>query len=124
MLPQTFLCLLSAALAVSQSFNQLPLNQVSAVSQQNLPNPPVFSLPSSNSLSISLALCSDFQSANSPTFTLKNSTNSPGTDLTLSSDGLTIWTGKVTDGATLQVENLGSLNFEIGVSDNGEISCS
>jgi calcium channel MID1 len=120
MLPQTLLCLLSAALIVSQSLSQLPLNQVSVISSQNLPNPPIFSLPSGNSLSISLALCSDFQSTNSPTFTLKNSTNSPRTELALSSDGLTTWTGKVTDGATLQIENLGSLNLEIGISDNGE----
>ena len=115
MLPQSLLCLLSASLVLSQS---LALNSLTQISPTNLPNPPIFSLPNSNNLTVSIALCSDPPTTNPPKFTLSNGTTTSNPQVIQLTNGHGNWTGKV-DSGTLRIENGDNLKFEIGISDSG-----
>lgn len=125
MLPETLLCLLNAALVLAQTRRELPLNSNSPFSPSSAPNPPVFSLPRSNDLSITVALCSSGNS--SPRFFVTNSSSvdtpgsSSGKDVfeIVLNGGYGNWTGPFRDGGVLAVENVGQTSFELGVSDEG-----
>jgi calcium channel MID1 len=126
MLPHALLCLLQAALIAAQTRQQLTLNSLSPFSSQSLPNPPAFSLPSSDALTVSVAICSgDLQL---PRFFVTNDTSIgiPGSggginvfEIFLDA-GLGNWTGLAGNGGVLAVENTGQTSFEVGVSNTGE----
>lgn len=124
MLPETLLCLISATIVLAQSRQQLSLNTLSSWNAQNLPNPPTFTLPVSQSLSVSIALCSGTSSAR---FFVTNSSSidTPGSDggtdvyELVVTNGHANFTGVFTDGGVLAVEEAGQSSFEVGVSDTG-----
>ncbi|KAG6868905.1 hypothetical protein C0993_008203 [Termitomyces sp. T159_Od127] len=127
MLPETLWCLIWATLAATQAPRKLPLNSNSAFSPENIPNPPVFTLPPAANLTISVALCS---STNSPArFLVTNSSTSSVPDSRGGkdvfeieyTDGLGIWSGNLVNGGVLAVEDLGQTSFEVGLSDQDPI---
>jgi calcium channel MID1 len=121
MLPETFLCLLNAAIALAQAQQQLSLDVISTFTPSNIPNPPVFTLPQSNNLSITIALCSG---TSPPQFFVSNSSSTGdvgsggGFEITIN-DGYGTWIGPVTDDAILSVEDTGQSSFELAVSEEG-----
>ncbi|KAG6841647.1 hypothetical protein C0991_008632 [Blastosporella zonata] len=127
MLPETLLCLLSAALAAAQSRQKLSLNSNTAFSPSNTPNPAVFTLPSAENLAISVALCS--ATTSQARFFVTNSSSSGvpssagGTDVyeIQVTGGLGNWTGTFADGGVLAVEDVEQTSFELGVSDQDPI---
>ncbi|KAF8063511.1 stretch-activated cation channel Mid1 [Lyophyllum atratum] len=127
MLPETLICLLSAGIVLAQARQGLPLNSNSAFSPSTAPNPPVFSLPTSANLTITVALCSVTNS--SPRFFVTNSTiagvpgQGGGKDVfeIAVGDGHGNWTGTFTEGGVLAVENIGRTSFELGISDQDAI---
>ncbi|KAG6917218.1 hypothetical protein DXG01_003423 [Tephrocybe rancida] len=128
MLPEALLCLLSAALAAAQSRKILSLNSNSAFSPSTTPTPAVFDLPTAANLTISVALCSATSSL--PRFFVTNSSSSgvPGSgggidvfEIQLT-NGLGSWTGIFDDGGVLAVEDLQQTSFELGVSDQANLS--
>jgi len=129
MLPETLLCLLNAAIVLAQSRQQLGLNAVSSFNPLTLPNPPSFTLPTSNELTVSIALCSSNSGGSTPRFFVTNSStvdnpgSGGGTDVfeIAVNGGHGNWTGVFDSGGTLAVENVGQVSFEVGVSDNGEL---
>ena len=128
MLPESLLCLLSAALAYSQTIQELTLNNITSFNTQSLPPSPSFSLPQSNQLSITIALCS--KSSSIPHFFVSNSSDSATIDgpndafseIEFSS-GLGNWTGRFANGGVLAIEadnlKIESVAFDIGISDSG-----
>ena len=132
MLPFAFICLLQASLgALAQQIpRQLSLNQVVSINKTSLPNPPVFILPpSSNDISVSVALCSS-SGPSSPRSILSNDTSltqlSPSDvgqpnvfELSLGEDGFGNWTGLAPQGGFLAISGAGQMPFEVGVSDQG-----
>lgn len=124
MLPETLLCLLNAALVFAQSRQQLSLNVVSSFTPSNIPNPPLFTLPQSKNLSITVALCSGTAP---PRFFVSNSSNNSvpgsgggpqGTEITIT-NGLGKWIGPIGDGGVLSVGAAGQSSFELAVSEDG-----
>jgi len=123
MLPDVLLCLLNVALVFAQTRQQLSLNVISSFTSSNIPNPPLFTLPQSKNLSITVALCS---TAAAPRFFVSNSSNTvpgsgggpQGTEITLT-DGHGEWTGPVSDGGVLSVEAIGKSSFELAASEDG-----
>jgi hypothetical protein len=120
MLPQTLLCLVLASSVSAQQ--SIALNSVTSFSGSNLPSPAVFSLPSSENLTVSVALCSD-PPANQPKFIVSNDSSGTNSwEIQVSKSGFASWTSRAVNGGTLQVENAANLRFEVGVSDNGRSS--
>lgn len=128
MLPQTLLCLLSAAIVAAQNRQQLSLNAVAPFTPQTLPNPPVFTLPSSDLLAVSVAVCSGDSQSGLPRFFVTNDTSAgtPGPgggsnvfEIVLNK-GLGNWTGIGANGGVLAIENAGQISFEVGLSSSGE----
>ena len=125
MLPETLLCLLNVAFVFAQTRQQLSLNVISSFTPSNIPNPPLFTLPQSKNLSITVALCS---TAAVPRFFLSNSSSAvpgsgsgpQGTEITIT-DGYGEWTGPVSDGSVLSVEGAGTSSFELAVSEDGAL---
>ena len=123
MLPETLLCLLNVAFVVAQTRQQLSLNVISSFTSSNIPNPPLFTLPQSKNLSITVALCS---TATAPRFFVSNSSNTvpgsgsgpQGTEITIT-DGHGTWTGPISDGGILSVVVAGKPSFELAVSEDG-----
>ena len=126
MLPPSLLCLclLSAGLVIAQATQTLSLNAVASITPTILPNPPTFSLPTSDQLAVSIAVCSGNTTTSLPRFFVTNDTSS-GTPS--SSGGKNVfeiglnagmggWTGVGSGGGLLAVENAGQTSFEIGVS--------
>jgi len=128
MLPHALLCLLHAALVAAQAKPILSLNALSSFNPQSLPNPPAFSLPSSDVLAISVALCSG-NSQSPPRFFVTNDTSvgipgqggGPNVFEIVLSAGLGNWTGVASNGGVLAVENAGQTSFQVGVSNGGEM---
>ncbi|KIM79387.1 hypothetical protein PILCRDRAFT_823657 [Piloderma croceum F 1598] len=129
MLPHALLCLLQAALITAQTRQQLSLNSLSSFSPQSLPNPPAFSLPSSDALAVSVAVCSGDLQSSLPRFFVTNDTSVgiPGSgggtnvfEIFLDA-GLGNWTGLASNGGVLAVENAGQTSFEVGVSNTGPL---
>lgn len=129
MLPESLLCLLNAAFVLAQTRQSLPLNQITPFTPTTLPNPSLFSIPSANTLSVSVALCA----ANaSPRFFITNSSriDDPGPgggqdvfEIQIN-NGHGNWTGIFKDGGTLSVVDGGQASFELAVSDDGTFSTS
>lgn len=131
MLPETLLCLLSATLALAQIRQELPLNAVSSFNSLNLPNPPAFTLPTAEKLTITVALCSggttpQFFVTNSSSFV--NGVDDPGSDGGTDvfeiqvNEGHGNWTGVFNGGGVLALEGIGAggqFSFEVGVSNGG-----
>lgn len=113
------LLLLFPALGFAQTTQDLLLNSISSFSPNNTPNPPIFALPKSNNLTISVALCSVTNPP--PRFFVSNSSDAGGMDRfeILLDSGQGSWTGALPDRATLAVEDVGPASFEVGVSDQG-----
>lgn len=125
MLPETLLCLLNAAFVLAQTRQQLSLNGITPFVPSSIPNPPVFSLPRSSNLSITVALCSTGNPP--PRFFVTNSSSidNPGSgggqdvfEIPLN-NGYGNWTGIFVNGGVLAVEEVGQTSFEVGVSDQG-----
>ena len=127
MLPESLLCLLSAAVAYSQTIQKLTVNNIASFNTLNLPSTPsFFSLPQSEQLSITIALCS--KSSSIPNFLVSNSSDSATLDnsgdtfseIELSS-GLGSWFGRFANGGVLALEsnNTDGVAFDIGISDSG-----
>ena len=127
MLPLALLALVQVQLIHAQN-TALQLNTLQNFTAATLPRSPVFSLPDSSSLSVSVAVCGNDASA-TPRFFVTNDTaiTQPGPDsgdpnvfeLALS-DGWGNWTGDASGGGYLSVMNADQTPFEIGVSDQGE----
>lgn len=116
MLPETLLCLLNVVLVLAQT-QQLALNVVSSFTSSNIPNPPLFTLPPSDNLSVSVALCSE---TSPPRFFVSNSSSTPQESEITIIDGHGTWTGHVGSGAILYVEAApGQSSFELAVSEDG-----
>jgi calcium channel MID1 len=125
MLPQTLLCLLSAAITFAQTVQQLlPLNKVVSIALSGTPGS-VFTIPNGSSLTVTVALCSE--NASEQRFFLTNSnsdsTSNPGSEggdgLEIILDqGLGIFKGPFPNGGVLWVSGQGS--FEVGVSDSSK----
>jgi calcium channel MID1 len=117
MLPEALLCLLNVALVLAQTQQQLSLDVISTFTPSNIPNPPVFTLPQSNNLSITIALCSE---TSPPRFFVSNSSSTDDTysEVTIT-DGHGIWIGPVSDEGVLYVEDAGQSSFELAVSEDG-----
>lgn len=129
MLPQTLLIfLLDAALVAAQVGKTLSLNSLALFTPQSLPNPPIFTLPSSDVLAVSVAVCSGNSQSGLPRFFVTNdtSTGTPssngGTNVfeILLNEGMGNWTGFGGNGGLLAMENGGKVSFEIGVTSSGE----
>src|ERR1700733_13686338 len=118
MLPETLLCLLNALLVFAQTQQQqLALNVVSSFTSSNIPNPPLFTLPQSNSLSVTVALCT---ATSPPRFFVSNSSSTPQESEITITDGHGTWTGPVGGNAVLYVEAApGQSSFELAVSEDG-----
>jgi calcium channel MID1 len=97
------------------SEHALALNSLSSFSGSS--SPTLFTLPSSDTLSVSVALCASTSSP--PLFYVANDTTD-ATEIVLW-QGFGNWTGPAPSGGMLKVENIGSNSFEIGVSDDGKI---
>lgn len=117
MLPETLICLLSALLALSQSTQQLALESLTPLSTTGSSSSN-FGIPSSESLTISVALCSDSSVATPPKFTITNDTSGSNSWEIRLNKGFGSWKGRAAQGGTLRVENAGNTQFEIGVSCN------
>ena len=126
MLPESLLCLLGAILAYSQTTQNLTVNNVTSFNTLSLPSKPSFSLPQSERLSITIALCS--KSSSIPQFFVSNSSNSAtlhDSEHTFSkiqfSSGLGSWFGRFANGGVLAIEsnNTDGVAFDIGISDSG-----
>lgn len=125
--PLLCLCLLSAGLIVAQTAQILTLNSVISITPSTLPNPPTFSLPTSDKLVVSIAVCSGDTTTSLPRFFVTNDTSS-GTpsssggnnvfEITLNA-GMGNWIGIGNGGGLLAVENAGQTSFEIGISNGG-----
>jgi hypothetical protein len=128
-LPLGLLCLSSAILACAQSNQQLSINSVVSFTSSSVPNPPVFTLPASDALAISVAICSGTSLSPYPRFFLTNSSAvpTPGSSSLgmadvfeiVANNGLGIWEGSFSAGGILTVEGLDQMSFELGVSDGG-----
>jgi calcium channel MID1 len=127
MLPESLLCLLSAALAYSQTIQNLTVNNVTSFNTLSLPSNPSFSLPQSEQLSITIALCS--KSSSIPQFFVSNSSDSatlddpeedPFSEIQFAS-GLGNWFGMFANGGVLAIKSDSSddVAFDIGISDSG-----
>ena len=130
MLPLTLLALVQVQLIYAQN-TPLQIDSLQNFTAATLPRSPVFSLPDSSSLSVSVAVCGNDASA-APRFFITNDTtiSQPGPDnagdpnvfeLALS-DGWGNWTGDTSNGGFLSVTNAGQTPFEIGVSDQGALA--
>lgn len=129
MLPQTLLIfLLDVALVAAQNSQTLSLNGLASFTPQTLPNPPTFTLPSSDVLAVSVAVCSGNSQSGLPRFFVTNdtSTGTPSSnggsnvfEIVLN-EGMGNWTGFGGNGGLLAVENGGQVSFEIGVTSSGE----
>src|ERR1700742_1740128 len=113
LLPEPLLCLYFAVLVQAQTQQVLQINSNTAFLPSNLPNPPIFSIPSADNLTVSVAICSN--GGSSPRFFVTNSseTNTPSSsggndvfEITLT-NGYGQWTGEFLDGGALAVENAG-----------------
>lgn len=131
MLPLALIYLLHQILEgnAQQSTFQLPLNNLANFTGNTLPNPPVLSIPGSQTgnLTVTVALCAP--SPQTPRFILSNdsSIRQPGVsdlgnrnvfELPLT-DGFGNWTGPIPDGGFMSVLNAGRTPFEVAVSDDG-----
>jgi calcium channel MID1 len=120
----------SVALTLAQSPQQLTINSFLSFTPASVPNPPTFAVPVSNSLSISIAFCSDNSQSPNPRFFITNDSavHNPGSSNVGTSDvfeivvkdGLGVWTGSFNAGGLLGVEDVNQMAFEVGVSDGGE----
>ena len=126
MLPESLLCLLSAAIAYSQTTQSLTVNNVTSFNTLSLPSKQSFSLPQNEQLSITIALCS--KSSSIPQFFVSNNSDSATLDDpedTFSeiqfSSGLGSWCGRFANGGVLAIESNSSdgVAFDIGISDSG-----
>lgn len=127
MLPESLLCLLSAAVAYSQTIQQLTVNNITSFNSLSLPSTSSFSLPQSEKLSITITLCS--KSSSIPHFFVSNNSDSatldgPGdtfSEIEFSS-GLGSWFGRFANGGVLAIEsnNTDGVIFDIGLSDSGK----
>jgi calcium channel MID1 len=129
MLPESLLLLLSAAIAYSQQTTQnLTVNNVTSFNTLSLPPNPSFSLPQSEQLSITIALCSN--SFSIPQFFVSNSSDSAALDdpdeedtfsEILFASGLGNWFGSFANGGVLAITSNSSdgVAFDIGISDSG-----
>lgn len=130
MLPLALLALIQAQLIhAQQSTLSLPLNSLYNFTVSSTTKIfPIYSLPDSNLLSVSVALCANV--ASPPRFFVTNDTTitQPGPDDVddpnvyeiLLNNGLGQWTGVASSGGYLAVSSAGQAPFEIGVSDQGE----
>ena len=126
MLPESLLCLLSAAIAYSQTTQNLTVNNVTSFNTLNLPSNPSFSLPQSEQLSITIALCSNssipqfFVSNGSDSATLDDPEEDTFYEIQFAS-GLGSWFGRFANGGVLAIKSDSSdgVAFDIGISDNG-----
>ncbi|EKM51296.1 uncharacterized protein PHACADRAFT_151955 [Phanerochaete carnosa HHB-10118-sp] len=130
MLPLALISLLQAQLAYSQSSVQLSLSLNSLYSSYSFAHttrPTLFSLPTTQNASVSVALCSASNSS-APRFFLSNSSSitQPSEDdigqdgvyeVVVGNQGYGWWTGALSEGGFLAVENAGQTSFQIGVSE-------
>lgn len=131
MLPETLLFLLNAAIALAQTRQLLQLNSVASFNTSNLPNPPTFTLPGQNQLTISITLCSGSSQSPPPRFFVTNNTDSVTDEELIAGTGPNIFeivlengfgnlTGVFLDGGALGVEtDSAQASFEVGVSNDG-----
>jgi calcium channel MID1 len=124
LLRSALLCLLNTLVAAQSQ--QLSVNSLHSFSPASLPDPPLFTLPTANALTITVALCSDISQSLTPRFFVTNSSivknSGSGADafeIDLR-DGHGSWTGSFTTGGVLRVENANHMTFEVGLSDIGE----
>ncbi|KAI6108570.1 stretch-activated cation channel Mid1, partial [Pisolithus croceorrhizus] len=110
-----FLCLPSACVVLAQAQQSLPLNSLSTFSGSSISDPATFGLPTSSSLTVSVAICS---SQASERFFLTN--GSDVFEIQLES-GFGSWTGPSSNNASLLVESVGQSTFEVAVSNNGTV---
>ncbi|KAF8910278.1 stretch-activated cation channel Mid1 [Mucidula mucida] len=120
MLPESLWCLVSAALVVAQSRQQLLLDRLRP-SDDSL----VFTVPASDNLTISVALCA---TGTSPRFFVTNVSSSEvdpgpsgGTDVyeIELNDGYGSFNGPFANGGVLAVSDGADVAYEVGVSENG-----
>lgn len=135
MLPLALICLLQAHLAYAQASAPLSLSLNSLYSSYptaHAGRPALFSIPVAQNASVSVALCASAGSP--PRFLLSNSsavTHPTDADLgeegvyeiVLGSEGYGWWTGVLSEGGFLSVEDMGQTPFEIGVSGDGQFAC-
>ncbi|KAF4622390.1 hypothetical protein D9613_009149 [Agrocybe pediades] len=131
MLPEGLLCLLSASLAFAQSRTPLPINKITSLNTQRLPQQPSFAIPvhDTTPLAVSIALCSN--ASPNPRFFISNISNwdsqddpgpsnlNGGIEIQLT-DGQGNWTGLFPDGGILAVDRngAGAVAFDVAVSDS------
>ncbi|KAJ7183199.1 stretch-activated cation channel Mid1, partial [Mycena filopes] len=123
LLPTALLLLLNAALSAAQTRKSLALN---TVLPDAAPNPPFFTIPTANTLAVSVALCTGAADAPVPRFFVTNasSTASPGSgggdnvfEIVLD-HGTGSWIGAFPAGGVIGVENAPpGMSFQLGVSD-------
>lgn len=129
MLPESLLCLLSAAIAYAQTTQALAVNNVTSFNTLSLASP-AFTLPHKEQLSITIALCSD--SSSIPQFFVSNTSDTAtlhDPEETFSNiqliSGLGRWSGRFANGGVLAVasDDPNGVVFDIGVSDSGMYRC-
>ena len=132
MLPLALIAILQAQLAYSQSSASLSLSLNSLYSSAptaHTTRPTLFTLPTTDNASISVALCSA-PGSNGPRFFLSNTSivtqpdaNNVDEDgvyeIVLGSEGYGWWQGALSEGGFLAVDNAGQMPFQIGVSGDG-----
>lgn len=128
LLPESFILLLNAAIIAAQR-REIVINSVLSLTPQSLPNPPVFTIPASARLALTVALCASVD--NPPRFFVTNSSANADTPTSGSvlngnevyeigiENGLGVFEGPFGDGGILAVENVGQMNFELGLTDSG-----
>lgn len=125
MLPQTVLSLLSVAVTFAQTTRQLlPLNRVVSIATPG----PVFTIPNSPRLIITVALCSENPGGSEQRFFLTNSNSNPtslpgpgggdGVVEIILNQGLGIFAGPFPHGGVLSVSGQGP--YEVGVSESSK----
>lgn len=125
MLPFSLLLFIFAQTSSAQQ-STLNIDSVSSFNATSIPNPPLFTIPTADNLTISIALCSA-NATSSPRFFVTNSSSvtdpgsSGGTDVfeIVLNDGHGNWTGVFPTGGVLAVEDANKTTFQIGVSDGG-----
>lgn len=122
MLPESLLCLLSPTIAYSQTIQKLTVNNVTSFNTLTLPSTSFFSLPQSENLSITIALCST--SSSIPLFFVSNSSDNATSDDLLDEigllSGLGSWSGRFANGGVLAIKSniTDGVAFDIGISDS------
>ncbi|KAF8882264.1 stretch-activated Ca2+-permeable channel component-domain-containing protein [Infundibulicybe gibba] len=128
MLPEALLCLLGAAIVSAQTRVKLELNTFVSFNGSNAPDPPVFTIPASDTagLTVSVALCSNdvpprFFVTNGSAVDVPGPNGGPNVFQVPLQDGFGNWTGVFPAGGVLAVDGLGKTPFELGISGDDPI---